>query len=149
MTVVSNTTPLNYLVLIGQAEILNALYQSIIIPQAVFGELITSDRAPEIVRHWMGSQPAWLSVDEAPEIFDSNLDEIQIGERETILLAERVRSDFVILDDRKARRSADDRGLTVIGTLGILTAASEKGLINLRSARRFEAHQLSGVVPAA
>ena len=62
------------------------------------------------------------------------LDEIQIGERQAIVLAQEIRSDFIILDDRRARRIAQDQGLNVIGTLGILTIAAEKGLINLSEA---------------
>ena len=133
MTVVSNTTPLNYLVLIGRVEILSVLYTHVIIPQAVFHEL-TSDRAPVTVRAWVMNAPAWLAVEQTQDITDSELQGIQIGERQTILLAEQIPSDFVILDDRKARRIANDRGLNVIGTLGILTAAAEKGLIRLSEA---------------
>src|SRR5206468_8569077 len=99
MIVVSNTTPLNYLVLIGRVEILGALYTRVIIPQAVFLEL-TSDRAPVVVRAWAMNAPTWLTVEQTPDMADSELQEIQIGERETILLAEILPSDFVILDDR-------------------------------------------------
>jgi len=133
MTVVSNTTPLNYLVLIGRVEILNALYEKVVIPQAVFAEL-TSTRAPDKVRAWVTSKPNWLTVDKSPNVVDSELDAIQIGEREAILLAEQIQADFIVLDDRKARRIATDRGLNVIGTLGILTTGAEKGLITLRDA---------------
>ena len=133
MTVVSNTTPLNYLVLIGRVEILSVLYTHVIIPQAVFHEL-TSDRTPGTVRACVMNAPAWLAVEQTHDITDSELQGIQIGERQTILLAQQLRSDFVILDDRKARRIANDRGLNVIGTLGILTAADEKGLIRLNEA---------------
>lgn len=114
MTVVSNTTPLNYLVLIGRAEILSTLYENVVIPQGVFGEL-TSVRAPAIVSAWTRNKPDWLTVEQTPGLVDSELDEIQIGERQTIILAEHIRSDFIILDDRKARRIANDRGLNVIG----------------------------------
>ena len=133
MTVVSNTTPLNYLVLIGRAEIFSALYAQVIIPQAVFAEL-TSTKAPAEVSAWVTGKPTWLTVEQAPYLNDAELDEIQIGEREAILLAELIRADFVVLDDRKARRIAAGRGLNVIGTLGILTTAAEKGLITLSDA---------------
>jgi len=56
MTVVSNTTPLNYLVLIGRADILRALYQTVMIPEAVFLEL-TSQSTPELVKEWILSNP--------------------------------------------------------------------------------------------
>jgi len=133
MTVVSNTTPLNYLVLIGRAELLNALYEKVVIPQAVFGEL-TSTAAPDKVRAWATSNPGWLTVEQAPNVIDSELDVIQVGERQAILLAEQIGADFIVLDDRKARSVAAARGLNVIGTLGILTIAAEKGLITLSDA---------------
>jgi predicted nucleic acid-binding protein len=133
MSVVSNTTPLNYLILIGRTEILRILYELVIIPGAVFEEL-TSPNAPKLVRDWTLNKPDWLAVKETPNITDSILDEIQIGERQAIVLAQETRSEFIILDDRRARRVAQDQGLNVIGTLGILTIAAEKGLINLSEA---------------
>ncbi len=133
MTVVSNTTPPNYLALIGQADILKPLYEKVVIPPAVFGEL-TSVRAPEKVRAWVTNKPAWLTVEQASDVVDAPLDQIQTGERQAILLAELIRPDFIVLDERKARLIATERGLNVIGTLGILTTAAEKGLITLREA---------------
>ena len=133
MIVVSNTTPLNYLILIGRAELLSAIYSNIVIPRAVYREL-TSGRAPDIVRQWITDRPEWVDVADAPQIVDAHLESIQIGERETILVAEELNADLIVLDDRKARRLAHDRGLTVIGTIGILTDAAERGLIDLREA---------------
>jgi predicted nucleic acid-binding protein len=86
MTVVSNTTPLNYLVLIGRAEILKALYQRVVIPQAVFTEL-TSIKAPDKVRAWITAHPGWLTIEQAPNVIDSELEAIQIGERQAISLS--------------------------------------------------------------
>ena len=65
MTVVSNTTPLNYLILIGQADILSKLYELIVIPEAVFNEL-TAQSTPQLVQEWIASKPAWLEVRPAP-----------------------------------------------------------------------------------
>jgi predicted nucleic acid-binding protein len=133
MSVVSNTTPLNYLILIGRVEVLRDLHELIVIPGAVYEEL-TSPNTPKLVRDWTLNKPDWLRVDEVPPITDGKLDEIQIGERQAIVLAQQIRSEFIILDDRSARRLARNRGLNVIGTLGILTTAAEKGLITLRAA---------------
>ncbi len=60
MTVVSNTTPLNYLTLIGQADILSKLYELVVIPEAVFNEL-TAPSTPQLLREWMTNKPAWLT----------------------------------------------------------------------------------------
>jgi predicted nucleic acid-binding protein len=39
MLVVADTTPINYLILIGQVEILPSLFERVVIPQAVATEL--------------------------------------------------------------------------------------------------------------
>jgi predicted nucleic acid-binding protein len=52
------------------------------------------------------------------------------GEREAILLAMEVKSDFVVLDDHQARAAAREHGLPVTGTLGLLVRAKHQGLIS-------------------
>lgn len=59
MIVVSNTSPLNYLVQIESAEIIQQLFGSILIPQAVKEELV-HPVSPAIVRNWMAKPPVWL-----------------------------------------------------------------------------------------
>jgi predicted nucleic acid-binding protein len=59
--VVADTSPLNYLVLIGQVEILPALFEKIFVPQIVRNEL-RHDEAPESVRHWIAEPPEWLEI---------------------------------------------------------------------------------------
>jgi len=132
MTVVSNTT-LNYLILIGRADLLSKLYRNVVIPDAVFNEL-TTPSTPKLVRDWMADKPAWLSVQQAPSNVVGEMEDIQIGEREAIRLAQAIQSDYVLLDDPRARRTARDRGINVVGTLGILISAEEKGLTKLNEA---------------
>lgn len=133
MTVVSNTTPLNYLILIGRADILSKLYVLVVIPEAVFNEL-TAPSTPQLVREWIANKPDWLIVQRAPSDIAGQMEEIQIGEREAIALAQAIRSDYALLDDRRARQIAKHRGVNVVGTLGILISAADKGLTNLSEA---------------
>lgn len=49
MIVVSDTTPINYLVLIGYPSVLRDLFQQVVLPSAVFQEL-QSPQAPEEIR---------------------------------------------------------------------------------------------------
>jgi len=51
------------------------------------------------------------------------------GEAETIVLAEELNVDTVLIDDLVARKIAKLRGLNVIGTIGVLLDAKEKGLL--------------------
>ena len=86
MIVVADTSPLNYLILIGHINILQALYSEVVIPSAVQQEMF-SPQAPPLVRAWMNEPPAWLEVRTPGRIniaLDPQLDE---GEREAITLA--------------------------------------------------------------
>jgi len=131
--VVSNTSPLNYLVLIDQAHLLSALYSRVSIPQSVYEEL-TAPETPELVRSWIANRPPWLEVSSEVPVTDSKLSELHEGERDAIALAEHLRADAVMIDERAGRREAEIRGLIVIGTLGVLASARERGLVNLAEA---------------
>lgn len=133
MTVVSNTTPLNYLILIGQADILHKLYELVLIPEAVFNELSTAS-TPQLVREWIATKPSWLELRKASAAPLGELEEIQIGERQAIALAQVVHPEFVLLDDRRAGEIAKQLGLQVIGALGILARAAQLGLLDLTDA---------------
>ncbi|MDQ3320851.1 MAG: hypothetical protein M3525_00115 [Acidobacteriota bacterium] len=61
MIVISDTTPLHYLILLEKADLLEKLFGKIIIPEAVFREM-RHDGTPEIVRDWTAFPPAWIEV---------------------------------------------------------------------------------------
>lgn len=130
MIVIADTTPLNYLVLIDQSDLLPRLYGRVLIPQAVYEELQT-ERTPASVREWAVHRPAWLEVRAAILPLDSGLDPLDQGEREAIALALEMKADLLILDDRDARIEASRRKLVVIGTLRVLEDAAQLGLIDL------------------
>lgn len=61
MIVISDTSPLNYLAIIGSAPVLHALFGEVIIPPAVAQEL-AHERAPDTTRALVGTPPPWLVV---------------------------------------------------------------------------------------
>jgi predicted nucleic acid-binding protein len=63
--VVADTSPINYLVLIGEIDVLQRLYHSVVIPEDVFNEL-TDLGAPPEVRAWATQQPAWIEIRKVP-----------------------------------------------------------------------------------
>lgn len=130
MKVVSDTSPICYLLLIGEIALLPTLYERIYIPQAVAAEL-SHPRAPSTVRNWMGLPPGWLEILTVDSRVPSDLRRIQAGERDAILLTESLGADLVILDDRRAREAALVRGLVITGLLGVLGQAAKTGLISL------------------
>jgi len=130
MIVVSDTTPLNYLVLIGQADLLWQLYQRVIIPPAVYAELQRAN-TPAPVKQWIVNHPPWLEVRSIAVTLDTGQSALDEGECEALALAEEVGADLLLIDDRQGRREAKRRNLRVIGTLGVLAEAAAEGLIDL------------------
>ena len=129
--VISDTSPLNYLILIGHAELLPALYTELLIPETVADELQQS-ATPESVRHWIAHAPPWLRIvpSSAPDI-NVSLADLDRGEHDAILLALHLKADLVIMDEREGVEEARRLGLIVTGTLGVLDRAAERGLIDL------------------
>jgi predicted nucleic acid-binding protein len=130
MIVVADTGPLNYLILIEQIQVLQVLYGQVIIPPAVYEELLSAD-APLPVRTWMALPPAWLEVRSPLPTFRNTV-LLGPGESDAIALAEQLGADRIVMDETLGRNEALSRGLRIIGTLGVLRDAHREGLLDLR-----------------
>jgi|SRR5580658_1191205 predicted nucleic acid-binding protein len=133
MTAVADASPLCYLVLIGEIDLLPKLFVQVAVPQAVIAELLHED-APEKVRNWASTLPAWIATSATADVVSGGLEKLQAGERAAIILAESIKADLVLLDEKAARRVAAERGLRVTGLLGVLGEAATRGLVDLASA---------------
>ena len=130
MLVVADTTPINYLVLIGQIDLLASLYEQVVIPSAVAAEL-RHPKAPAVVQTWIARPPPWCAIRQAQGQPDPALMQLDLGEREAILLAQELRAGAFLTDDLEGRQKAIQRGIAVTGTLGILERAALRALIDL------------------
>ncbi len=119
MKVVADTSVINYLTLINAVRLLPYLFGKIIIPEAVFQEL-SHEHTPPVVRDLIRTGPEWLEIRSVGQSRDAALASLHPGEKEVIILAEKIKADLVILDDWEARRFAEDRRLKVCGLLKIL-----------------------------
>ena len=129
--VLSDTSPIRYLVLIGESELLPTLYGRVLVPKSVAEEL-NQPRTPETVRQWISQPPDWLEIVPPSQQFDPHaLPHLDVGERDAILLALEIKADLVLMDEREGVEEATRLGLTVTGTLGVLDRAAEKGLLDL------------------
>ncbi len=131
MIVVSDTTPIISLIKIDCLDILEKLYKNIIVPRAVYGELIVNaDYEDEID---IINRCNFLKVQDVEENLSVLLLQKQLnldkGESDAIVLANNINADLIVIDERKARKIDKDIGLNVTGTLGILAKAKQKGLI--------------------
>jgi predicted nucleic acid-binding protein len=131
MVVIADTSPLNYLVQIGEIDLLPRLYGTIVIPTEVFLELKDA-AAPAIVHEWMSKSPAWLEIRPAADLVTSSfLFELDAGEQAAIQLAQLEDESLLLIDDAAGRRAAQSLGLPNVGTLGVLRLAALEGLVDL------------------
>jgi predicted nucleic acid-binding protein len=133
MIVVADTSPLNYLILIEQIELLPTLYHNVLIPREVHSELQQTG-TPERVRAWARSLPAWCELRSVHSVVDPALGELDAGERDAILLALEAGVKTLLMDESEGRREAMRRNLRVTGTVAVLEAAARLGLIDFRAA---------------
>lgn len=129
MIVVSNTSPLINLALIGQLNLLQQLYDQVVIPQAVYDEIVVAGAgqpgATEVETY------DWIKVKQVsnqPMVTSLQVD-VDIGEAEAIVLAVELKPDLLLLDERKGRLVASRLGIKFTGILGILIEAKRRGLI--------------------
>jgi uncharacterized protein len=134
MIVVSNTTPLIGLATIQRFDLLKELFGQIHIAQAVYDEAVIAGRDVGGAKREVAQAP-WITTHSVQDrlAVDVLLDELDVGEAETIVLAHELHADWVLMDERKGRRKLTQLGLNKIGTVGILLQAKQQGLIsNLR-----------------
>jgi predicted nucleic acid-binding protein len=129
--IVSDTSPLHYLILCEAEAVLPRLFQKILIPPTVFAEL-THPNAPPIVEKWAHEIPSWIAV-QKPATLDHSLN-LDRGEIEAVCLARETKAPAILIDDLKGRNAALRCGLLVTGTIGVLDAAAARGWIDLPAA---------------
>jgi predicted nucleic acid-binding protein len=127
MIIVSNTSPIVNLAAIGQLELLEKLFQKIIIPQAVYHEIAISGKG----------QPGAYEVENLGWIETKSVNnwslvtalcrELDRGEAEAIALAIEEKADLLLLDERIGREVALRFDVQIIGLLGIIIHAKQQG----------------------
>jgi predicted nucleic acid-binding protein len=129
MIVVSSTSPIVNLAVIGQLDLLRQLYGKVILPQSVYDEIaIAGEGQPGAVEV---SSFEWIEIGHVTDqlLLASLRLELDEGEAEAIILALETRADLLLLDERKGRAIAARLGLQFVGLLGVLLEAKQAGLI--------------------
>ncbi len=126
MIVVSDTSPISNLLQIGDLDLLRLLFNEIIIPQDVFDKLCEIKVQADIL-----SEQTWIKTS---AVADSKLKaellkELDKGEAEAIILAIELHADYLLIDEVKGRLIAESYDIKVVGILGVLLQAKQKGLI--------------------
>lgn len=105
MIVVSDTSPLRYLVAIGHVNVLPKLYGEVLCPSEVIWECLHLG-APEELRHWAGAPPEWIKIQNPSGQIASTLSRLDPGESAAISLAHEIGAHVLLIDERKGRQTA-------------------------------------------
>lgn len=127
--VVSNTSPLMNLAIIGRLDLLRHFYETIHVPEAVWNELVEQGAGKP------GSEAiaaaTWIQTHAVQNrhLVIALREQLDAGESEAIALALEKQATLILLDETEGRRVAASYGLTKTGVLGILLQAKKQGII--------------------
>jgi uncharacterized protein len=131
MIIISDTSALSNLAIVGYLSLLQQIYNKVIIPQGVAEELRNASDEENLIAGVLSLD--WIEVVPAKNLElisvlrnNHNLDR---GEAEAIALALELNADELLIDERLGRREATRLGLPITGVLGILLVAKRRGLI--------------------
>jgi uncharacterized protein len=122
LIVVSDTSPILNLAAVGKLDLLRDLYMEIVVPPAVQAELS---------KNGIDLDPLWTRVVAAQDQNDvaGLREQLDPGEAEAIVVAAELAAELLLVDEKRGRRIAIDRGLEVTGLLGVLAEAKARMLI--------------------
>ncbi len=131
MRVVSDTSPLSNLAIIGRLPLLRERYGRVVFPREVEAELNRLSHPGGRLAIAEALAEGWLMTETLGDVSlrDTFLIEVDVGEAAAIALAETTRADKLLIDDRSGRELARRRGLKVTGLLAELVFAKANGRI--------------------
>ncbi len=123
--VIADSGPIFSLALIDKLDILNELFDDIKIPSAVWKEITNNESKSDyhkIYNFFKDKIVQIIGINELTFIMDQ-------GESESIILYKELHADFLLIDDKKARKIAETLNVKCIGIIGLLATAKDKGII--------------------
>ena len=129
MIVICDSSPLIALSIIDKLDLLDTLFKDVVVPVSVFNE-VNIQRKPESQRitEWAQGKITATNNKQLMQSFSLLLD---MGESEAMSLYFEKKADFLLIDEKKGRKIAVYNNMNIVGTLGILLIAKQKGLIKL------------------
>jgi|SRR5580765_5240333 len=129
MIIVSDTSPISNLILIGRIDLLRQLFETVIVPPAVDAEIKALKELGKDISEYQTAE--WITV-------STPIDKKQVsylktkldaGEAEAIALAVEIGCDLLLIDERLGTKVAVEQGLQTLGLVGVLIKAKSEGLI--------------------
>jgi len=137
MPVVSNTSPLLNLSIIGHLDLVRTRFDRVLIPPAVLDELDVDSSRPGAEKLKNATVQGWIVVQDVTDaaLIRTLRRDLDQGEAEAIALAAEVDAPLILLDEQEGRKRARTLDLPITGAIGILLQADREGrLSSLRDA---------------
>jgi uncharacterized protein len=129
--VISDTSVITNLAAIQQLDLLPQLYDLVLIPTAVYAELVDLDFAVPGTLEVQSVQ--WIEIRKVTNQAEvdrlRNVTRLDPGESEAIALVQELNADLLLIDERRGRAEANRLGLRITGLLGILVEAKSRRLV--------------------
>jgi predicted nucleic acid-binding protein len=128
MIIISDTSCITNLFQINTLEILPKLFGKILIPEAVFNELIAFHK--NIFATQLSANKIELTkVTDAVSLEKAKKFDLDSGETEAIALALQLKNIALIIDEKEGKKAAEKLGIKTVGLLGIILLAKQKNHI--------------------
>ncbi len=129
MLVISDTSPISNLILTGKLFLLKKIFETIIIPEAVYLEIIELKKFNVDLTEFINA--SWIKKEQIHDLIlyhklKSLVDE---SEAQAITIAHEINPDFLLIDEKKGRTIAKEMGIKIIGLIGVLVKAKRENII--------------------
>lgn len=129
MMVISDTSVVSNLLIIGELELLHRVFDEVIIPEAVEQELLALEQFDIDLRAYQEASWITMKVPEDTALVQALRASLDRGESEAIALAQATPGSLLAIDEKAGRKIAQSLGISIIGLVGILIRAKENGII--------------------
>ncbi len=127
MIVISDTSPLVCLLHLNKIDLLKDLFTTVIIPPAVFEELIKAKIINETFLQY--NTFIHIKVPINSKQVEELMSVLDKGESEAIVLSTELKTDLLLIDEAPGRAIARKFGIPIKDVLGVLLQAKENNLL--------------------
>ena len=133
MIIIADSSALVSLAVCDSLSLLEPLFGEIYVPKAVYNEVCISGKVgSDLLEDFLQSRTKVITLDDFTVFKPEGLG---YGELEAMALYESLAADLLLIDDARAKKIAYMNGMEVMGSLGVLLLAKQRGLITQLSSR--------------
>ncbi len=121
--IIGDSSALVALSVMDRLELLETIFGKVYVPQVVFDEVAVSSKPQAVkLKNFLADKTVKVQIDIAKIGLGR-------GELEAITLYKKMKADFLLIDDRRAKNFAKMNDVNVIGSLGVMVLAKELGKV--------------------